>query len=109
LQQDARAGAPDPVLPLVPPVRDVVPRADDIAPPKPAEDAAARVVSERVEVIEAEAPDLVVRKAEDGALITAKQELERIRREIDDGTDTQLGRLDGDLVKLAAECALSSL
>lgn len=109
LQQDARAGAPDPVLPIVPIRGEPTPLADDAPPPKPSDDAPQQVALQRAEIIETEAPDLIVRKTEDGALITAKQELERIRREIDEGTDTQLGRLDGDLVKLAAECALSSL
>lgn len=105
VQQDMRAGAPEPVLPLVPPARDVVARADDVPAPKLEEDAAVQRVKQLVEA--EDAPAVVVRKTEDGADVTAKQEMERARQEIEEGTEFELGRLDADLLKVAAECALS--
>jgi hypothetical protein len=65
-------------------------------------------VAERVKRIETEAPDTVVRTAEDGKPVTAAEELARIRREAAEGTDTELGHLDADLIRVAAECALSA-
>jgi len=110
LQQDVRAHAPEPVLPLVPPVRDGTQRVDDVAPPKVEADAQLQAARERVkQLVEAEdAPDIVVRLTEDGKPVTAKQELEAIRRQIEEGTDAELGTLDADLLKVAANCALSA-
>jgi hypothetical protein len=40
--------------------------------------------------------------------VTAAEELARIRREAAEGTDIELGALDADLIRVAAECALSA-
>ena len=45
---------------------------------------------------------------EDGTHITAREELEAIRREAAEGTDTTLGADDAPLLQVAAECFLSS-
>jgi hypothetical protein len=102
-----RAGSPDPVLPLAPPMRDAVARADDVPAPKVEAEAQMKAAIERAKLIETEAPDIVVRLTEDGKAVTAKQELDSIRKAIDEGSDAELGRLDFDLVKVAAECAIS--
>jgi len=75
--------------------------------PKDGTDAHLRSVAERVKIIEQEAPDAVVRKTEDGTPVTAREELAQIRKLAAEGTDDELGTLDADLIRVAAECALS--
>jgi hypothetical protein len=65
-------------------------------------------VTERAAQIEAERPDTVVRHDEAGKPVTAAEEMARIRQEIAEGTDLDLGTLDADLVRVAAACALST-
>lgn len=65
-------------------------------------------VTERAAQIEAEKPDTVVRHDEAGKPVTAAEEMARIRQEIAEGTDIDLGTLDADLVRVAAACALST-
>jgi hypothetical protein len=64
-------------------------------------------IAERVATVEAAAGDLVVRTTEDGRPVTVADELAAVRREAAEGTDAELGALDADLVRVAAECALS--
>lgn len=64
-------------------------------------------VRARADQIVTEAPDLVVRHTEDGQPVTARQELERIRREAAEGTDDALGAGDAPLLDVAVQCALS--
>jgi len=70
-------------------------------------DSLVRSVADRVAAVEASRGDLVVRTDENGSTVTAKQELERIRREAEEGTDNELGALDADLLQVAADCALA--
>jgi hypothetical protein len=77
-------------------------------PPKDGTDSHLKAVADRVKRIETEAPDTIVRTAEDGKTVTAAEELARIRREAAEGTDIELGALDADLIRVAAECALSA-
>ena len=65
-------------------------------------------VSERVAAVELTNPDLVVGTTPDGKPITAREELARIRKEAMEGTDTELGGADADLVNVAANCALTN-
>jgi hypothetical protein len=65
-------------------------------------------VTERAAQIEAEKPDTVVRHTEDGKPVTAADEMARIRQEITEGTDGELGTLDAELVRVAAACALAT-
>jgi hypothetical protein len=65
-------------------------------------------VTERAAQIEAEKPDTVVRHDDAGKPVTAAEEMARIRQEIAEGTDIDLGTLDADLVRVAAACALST-
>ena len=65
-------------------------------------------VSERVAAVEMTNPDMVVGTTPDGKPITAREELARIRREAAEGTDTELGGADADLVNVAANCALTN-
>ena len=76
------------------------------AKPKAHTDALMDSVSTRVADVEATAPDMVLRQNEDGTPVTVAQELERIRREAIEGTDSELGAADADLVAVAANCAL---
>lgn len=71
------------------------------------EDAVLRAALARADEIEAASPDMVVQRTEDGQEITASQALERIRREAQEGTDTELGAQDASLLDVAAQCALS--
>ena len=68
--------------------------------------AVAQALRSRADQVVAEAPDLVVGMTEDGAPITARQELERIKREAMEGTDDTLGGNDAKLVDVAVQCAL---
>jgi hypothetical protein len=60
-----------------------------------------------VDRILAENPNLVVATAEDGSPITAAEAMAKIRRELAEGSDTELGTADAPLIKVAATCALS--
>jgi len=75
---------------------------------KPTPDALTASVSERVAAVEATNPDLVIGLTEDGKPITVRDELARIRKEAFEGTDTELGAADADLVNVAANCALTN-
>jgi len=74
---------------------------------KPSTDPMLASIAERVATVEAAAGDLVVRTTEDGRPVTVADELAAVRREAAEGTDAELGALDADLVRVAAECALS--
>jgi len=70
-----------------------------------------QAVANRAEAVLAENPDMVVRTVadEDGSVgkrVTVAEEIELLRREAMEGTDTELGFADAELVKVAAECAL---
>lgn len=73
----------------------------------PSKDPMLESIAERVATVEAAAGDLVVRTTEDGRPVTVADELAAVRREAAEGTDAELGSLDADLVRVAAECALS--
>jgi hypothetical protein len=75
---------------------------------KPAPDALTASVSERVAAVEATNPDMPIGMTEDGKPITVRDELARIRKEAFEGTDTELGAADADLVNVAANCALTN-
>ena len=74
---------------------------------KPSTDPLLASIADRVSAVEATAGDMVVRTDEAGRPVTVADELARIRREAAEGTDAELGALDADLVRVAAECALS--
>lgn len=74
---------------------------------KPANDPMLTSIADRVAAVEAAAGDMVVRTDENGRPVTVAEELARIRREAAEGTDGELGALDADLVRVAADCALS--
>lgn len=59
--------------------------------------------------IEQDTPDMPVGVAEDGKHRTAREELEAIRREAAEGTDTTLGADDAHLLEVAAQCYLTSV
>lgn len=70
-------------------------------------DPTAASIADRVATIENSNPDLVVRVSEDGKPVTVAEEMARIRQEAELGTDAELGKLDADLLRVAANCALS--
>ena len=72
-------------------------------PPKPAPDVLMQSVADRVMEVETLAPNL---KVTDDA--TAVEFMAAARREAAEGTDAELGSLDADLVRVAADCALST-
>lgn len=66
-----------------------------------------RSVLGRVAELERIAPDMVVGKDTQGNDVTVRQEMDRIRRESMEGTDTELGAQDASLLEVAANCALT--
>lgn len=66
-----------------------------------------RMIESRVQKLEAERADMPIRITEDGQTLTVADEMARVRREAAEGLDDELGTLDADLVRVAAECALS--
>ena len=70
-------------------------------------DGLVRLVTDRVATVEASTPDLVVRHDENGQPVTVAEEMARVRREAAEGTDAELGALDADLLRVAAERALT--
>jgi hypothetical protein len=68
----------------------------------------AELVSSRLQALEQEAGDMVVRLDEEGRPVTMAEELARVRKEAAEGVGDELGALDADLVKVAAECALAT-
>lgn len=66
-----------------------------------------RSIAERVQAVELAAPDMPIGVDAQGRPITVADELARIRREAAEGTDGELGALDADLVRVAADCALA--
>lgn len=64
-------------------------------------------VRTRADQVVLETPDLVVGVDENGATITSKQALEKIRREAQEGTENDLGANDAPLIDVAIQCALS--
>jgi hypothetical protein len=66
-----------------------------------------QVVHSRVSQLEAFAGDMPVRVDDAGKTATVSDEIARIKQEVNEGTDTELGHQDADLLRVAAECALS--
>jgi hypothetical protein len=79
----------------------------EAAPGAPKPDAVQQAVMGRVAQLEAAAGDMPVKIGEDGQMATVSDEIARIRKEVDEGTDTELGHQDADLLRVAAECALT--
>jgi len=61
----------------------------------------------RVALVETTAPEMIVRRDETGTA-TAADELARARKEAAEGTADELGAADADLVRIAADCMLST-
>lgn len=70
-------------------------------------DAVQQVVANRVAALQETAGDMPVRVDDAGKAVSVSDEVARIKREVDEGTDTELGHQDADLLRVAAECALS--
>lgn len=73
-----------------------------------AKDPAAQAMATRLADMETTQAQMVVRLDEGGSPVTLADELAAVRREAAEGTDAELGSLDADLVRVAAECALST-
>lgn len=61
----------------------------------------------QIEQILTEQPDFVARLDENGQPVKLADEIENIRKQIEEGTDEEFGTLDAPLLKVAAECAVS--
>lgn len=83
------------------------PAKPDGKPPTP-EQAAAESIAARVAEVEAVDPGLAVGQDANGKTVTAAELMDQARREAEFGTDAELGAADADLVRVAADCALSS-
>lgn len=79
----------------------------EVAPPAPKADAVQQAVAARAQALEQAAGDMLIRVDDSGNAVTVRDELARIRREVVEGTDNELGTIDADLLRVAAECALS--
>ncbi|MFT3720418.1 hypothetical protein [Pseudorhodoferax sp.] len=116
LQQDVREATP-------PADRRMDPSPEDLARMEPREplaqagdisrhpdqvDAAMQSVLARADALEAAAPDMVVSRSEDGTPTTVSQALENIRRQAQEGSDTELGAQDASLLDVAVQCALAT-
>lgn len=67
-----------------------------------------RSVLDRAENLKVSKPDMPVAVREDGTHATVAQEIEAIRAEALNGTETKLGALDADLLRVAADCFLAT-
>jgi hypothetical protein len=81
--------------------------ADLEKPAKPSADPLTQSVTDRLAQIEQTQPDMPIRLDENGNVVTLADEMARVRREAQEGTDTELGALDADLLRVAADCALT--
>lgn len=61
----------------------------------------------RVDAIAKDQPDLIARLDESGQPVKLSDELAAIKKQAQEGTDTEFGALDAPLLKTAIECALS--
>lgn len=61
----------------------------------------------RVDAIAKEHPDLIARLDDSGQPVKLSDELATIKKQAQEGTDTEFGALDAPLLKTAIECALS--
>ena len=75
---------------------------------KPSADPLMRSVADRVAMVEATAPDMPVGQDADGNPVTAADVMAAARREALEGTDAELGAADADLIRVAADCALTT-
>src|SRR6185369_11362471 len=66
-----------------------------------------RSIESRLQEVLTQQPELVVAHEADGRPITAAEEVARLHQEAMNGTEAELGTLDADLVRVAADCALS--
>lgn len=82
-------------------------RGTDKPPVAPKSELMLQQVADRVRQLEQQAPDMVVRTDADGHPVTLAEELAAVRREAAEGTDVELGTLDADLLRVAAECAMN--
>ena len=61
----------------------------------------------RVDALAKEQPDLIARLDDAGQPVRLTDELAAIKKQAQEGTDTDFGALDAPLLKVAAECALA--
>lgn len=80
---------------------------DQIEPPKVAEAQTPDAYQARIDALLKDQPDIVSRLDDSGQPVKLSDELAAIKKEAQEGTDTEFGSLDAPLLKVAAECALS--
>lgn len=71
------------------------------------DDVGMQQIKARVDTLIAEQPDLVARLDDAGQPVRLADELSAIKKEAQEGTDTDFGAMDAPLLKVAAECALA--
>jgi len=89
----------------VPTVKDYLTVQPDTA--APTQDATPDAYAARVDALLTEQPDLVARLDDAGQPVRLADELAAIKKQAQEGTDTEFGAMDAPLLKVAAECALS--
>lgn len=94
-----------PTAPL-PAVKDSLTTQTDAAKPA-TQDIAPDAYAARVDAIAKDQPDLIARLDELGQPVKLSDELAAIKKQAQEGTDTDFGALDAPLLKTALECALS--
>ena len=94
-----------PTAPL-PAVKDSLTTQTDAAKPA-TQDIAPDAYAARVEALTKDQPDLIARLDEAGQPVKLADELAAIKKQAQEGTDTEFGALDAPLLKTAIECALS--
>lgn len=75
---------------------------------KPSTDPLLASVADRIAAVEAKAPDTPVRLDDAGRQVSAAEEMAAIRKAAAEGSDLELGALDADLIRVAADCSLSA-
>ena len=73
----------------------------------PAADTTPDAYAARVEALSNEQPDLIARLDDAGQPVRLADELAAIKKQAQEGTDTDFGALDAPLLQVAAECALA--
>jgi len=94
-----------PTAPL-PAVKDSLTTQTDAAKPA-TQDIAPDAYAARVEALTKDQPDLIARLDDAGQPVKLADELAAIKKQAQEGTDTDFGALDAPLLKTALECALS--
>jgi len=105
-QVKAALGIEEPTAP--PTVKDSLPvQTGEIPPVEQNQGVAPDAYTVRIEALAKEQPDMISRLDDAGQPVRLADDLAAIKKQAQEGTDTEFGALDAPLLKVAAECALS--